>query len=96
MDGVAMVAALADQPGSATSQDMLGAQLPAEMRIQGGREVVAHGLVRAWRAVVVVESGEGMTLCWTRWAGIRLRVRVIGCYGDAIVSRRRVGGCLRI
>jgi hypothetical protein len=44
LDGVAMVAAPADQPGRVLGGCWPGLQLPAQMRIQRRREGVAHGL----------------------------------------------------
>jgi hypothetical protein len=43
--GVAMMAALADQPGRGCPLPFVFSQLPAEMRIQSGGEDVAHGLL---------------------------------------------------
>jgi hypothetical protein len=43
-DGVAMMAALAGQPGASFSQYVRGVQLPTKMRVQGCRQIVTHGL----------------------------------------------------
>lgn len=49
LDGVAMMAALADQPGVSTLFGVPSAQLPTKMRREGGRESVTHGLAGADR-----------------------------------------------
>lgn len=50
LDGAAMMAVLAQQRGVFVGGRL---QLPAEMRIEGGREGVAHGLVSEARRGVV-------------------------------------------
>jgi hypothetical protein len=61
LDGVAMMAALADQRVP-VALGMPNFQLPAQMRIQSRRQVVTHGPVSALRGVQVV---VGAMRCWT-------------------------------